>query len=205
MAVILGRKVAMTQAFNENGGLQPITIIQAGPCKVIETKTDEKNGYSSAVVGFDQIEGSKLKNKSLLGKFKKLGVPVFKVIREFRNFTAEQGSDLTVEQFQKGDKLVVSGRSKGKGFQNAIKRYNFSRGRETHGGNFNRAIGGTGMCEFPGRVFKGKKMPGHMGDRNLTQKSVTVVDVIPEENLLLVRGPVMGGKNGLLTIRKAAA
>lgn len=204
MSGILGRKVGMTVKFADNGEQLPVTVIHAGPCKVVSLRTEEKDGYKAAVVGFEQIEGAKVKNRAVLGNFKKAGTPVYKVLKEFRNLEAEAGSDLTVEQFKAGDRLTISGTSRGKGFASAIKRWNFSRGRETHGGNFNRAIGGTGMCEFPGRVFKGKKMPGRMGNDKVTRKNIEVIDVIPEENLLIVKGPITGGENGLLTIQKTA-
>lgn len=199
MGCLLGRKIGMTQAFAEDGGQKPLTVIQAGPCKVLEQKTLDRHGYSAVVVGFEEIEGAKA-NRPSLGRFKKLKTAVFKTIREFRNQDVEASADLNVEQFKPGDRLEIQGVSKGKGFASAIKRWNFSRGRETHGAKFNRAIGGTGGCEFPGRVFKGKKMPGHMGTDKVKLKNVEVVDVIPEENLLVVKGPIPGGHNGLLKI-----
>ena len=201
MGALLGRKVGMTKAFGNDGKYIPVTIVAAGPCKVLKKRTTDKDGYASAVLGFEETEGAKVKNRAKLGMFKALGSSVYRVVREFRSLgEVEAGADLTVEQFSEGDKVVVRGRSKGKGFAGAIKRWGFSRGRETHGGKFIRAIGGTGMCEFPGRVYKGRKMPGHMGDENVMVRPVEVMKVIPEENLLLVKGPLPGGKNGLLRI-----
>lgn len=202
MSAILGRKIGMTVKFDESGEQIPVTVIQAGPCRVLKSKTVENDGYEAAVVGFEEIEGNRLKNQAKLGLFKKLGSPVFRVVREFRNLKAEDGSELSVEQFKAGDLLKVTGTSRGKGWAGAIKKWNFSRGRETHGAKFNRALGGTGMCEFPGRVFKGRKMSGRMGNEKVTQKSVEVVDVIKEDNLLVVKGSIVGGENGLLTIQK---
>lgn len=189
----------MTQSFGSDGKQTPLTVIQAGPCKVIELKTEDRDGYNSAVLGFEEVEGAKA-NRPTLGKFKKLKTPVFKTVREFRNFESEALADLKVDQFNVGDRIEVQGVSKGKGFASAIKRWNFSRGRETHGAKFNRAIGGTGMCEFPGRVFKGKKMPGQMGGATVKLKGVEVIEIIPEDNLLIVKGPIPGGVNGLLKI-----
>lgn len=200
MAGLIGRKIGMTQAYGEDGKYFPVTVIEAGPCKVLKTRTSDKDGYQAAVLGFEETEGAKIKNRSNLGMFKKLGTSVYKIIREFRSLEAEPGADLTVEQFQPGDKLIVRGRSKGKGFAGGIRRHGFSRGRETHGGKFIRAIGSSGMCEFPGRVFKGRKMPGHLGDKNTMTRPVEVLKIVPEENLLLVKGPLPGAKNGLLRI-----
>lgn len=193
----------MTQMFNDDGHLVPLTIIQAGPCKVLKLKEAEKDGYSAAVVGFEETEGSKLRSKAKLGFFKKLGTPVYRVVREFKNFEAEAGQELTVKDFQKGDSLQIQGTSKGKGFAGAIKRWNFARGRETHGGKFNRALGGTGQATEPARVFKGRKMAGQLGGETVSVKSIEVVDTIPEESLLIVKGPVPGAKNGLLRIMKS--
>lgn len=204
MTAILGRKIGMTQSFDQNGKQVPVSIIQAGPCKVLATKSEQDDGYNAGVLGFEQTEGSKVKNKALLGYFKKLGTPVYRVIKEFRDLTAEVGSEISVSDFQAGDRLTVVGVSRGKGWASGIKRWNFSRGRETHGGNYNRSIGSCGMKEYPGRVLKGKKMSGRMGTDQKTVKNILVVDVIAEDNLLIVKGPIVGGENGLLYIQKMA-
>jgi large subunit ribosomal protein L3 len=202
MTAILGRKIGMTVKFDDGGKQVPLTVIQAGPCKVLQQKTAERDGYQAAVIGFEEVEGSKLKNRSLLGMFKKLGTPVYKVVREFRGLDAEAGSDLKVDGFSAGDNLQIEGVSRGKGWASAVKRWHFSTGRNSHGGKFVRALGGTGMCEFPGRVFKGRKMSGRMGGDKVTTRGIEVIDIIPEDNLLIVKGPVVGGENGLLKITK---
>lgn len=202
MSVLLGRKIAMTQSFSEEGTLLPVTVIQAGPCRVLGLRTKEQNGYEAAILGFEQIEGSKLKSKPGLGFFKKLGSPVFKVIREFRGMQAEINQEVSVEAFKAGDLLQIQGMSRGKGWAGAIKRWNFSRGRETHGGKFNRALGSTGNNTWPARTFRGRRMSGRLGYEKVSIKNVEVLSVIPEDNLLIVKGPVPGGENGLLTIKK---
>jgi len=203
MSGILGRKIGMTVNFGVDGEMQAVTVIQAGPCKVLEQRTQEKHSYQAAVIGFEEVEGSRMKKKPRLGFFKKLGTPVYRVVREFRGLEVEPGTDIRVDQFAAGDRLTITGISRGKGWASAIKRWNFSRGRETHGGNFNRAIGSCGMKEFPARTIKGKKMSGRMGSDKITQKSVEVVEILPEDNLLIVRGPVVGGENALLKITKS--
>lgn len=202
MTKILGRKIGMTQSFADEGTLVPCTVIQAGPCKVLQLKTKEKDGYESAVLGFEQVEGTKIKKRALLGYFKKLGTPVYKVVREFPGTEFEAGQDISVEQFQVGDVVEVQGVSRGKGWAGAIKRWNFSRGRETHGGNFNRALGSTGNNTWPARTVLGRKMSGRLGNETVTVKNLEVVAVMPEDNLLVLRGPVPGGENGLLKIIK---
>lgn len=204
MTTLIGRKVGMTQNFGSEGQLTPLTVVQAGPCRVLTYRTQEKDGYEAAVVGFEEVAGSKLtnKNQAELGFFKKLGSPVYRTVREFSQRAAEPGSDLTVEQLQAGDRVEVRAVSKGKGWAGAIRRWNFSRGRETHGGKFNRALGSTGQNTEPARVMKGTKMSGRLGGESIYLRSVVVVDVIPEENLLVLKGPIPGGKGNLITIKK---
>jgi len=204
MTAILGRKIGMTQSYREDGKLLPVTLIEAGPCRVLQQKTVDRDGYQAAVLGFEKVEGSKVKNRGRLGFFKKLGLPVFKIVREFRGIDLEVGKEINVSEFQPGDRITIVGVSRGKGWASGIKRWNFSRGRETHGGNFNRAIGSCGMKEFPGRTIKGKKMSGRMGGNRKTLKNVEVVGTIPEDNILLVKGPVTGGENGLLLIERTS-
>ncbi len=199
MGILLGRKIGMTQAFEEDGAMIPVTVVYAGPCRVLEQKTEEKHGYKASVLGFEEIPGARSR-KPLLGLFKKLQSPVFKFIREFRGTDATAGQDLKVDQFKKGETVSVEGISIGKGWAGVIKKYNFSRGRESHGGNFNRAVGSCGMHTWPARTIPGKKMPGHMGVEKVTLKTVEVVDVIPEENLILLKGPVPGADQALLKI-----
>jgi len=199
MGILLGRKIGMTQAFLEDGELIPVTVIQAGPCRVLELRTKEKNGYQAAILGFEEIPGARSR-KPRLGFFKKLQAPVFKFIREFRDADAPAGQDLKVDQFKKGETVTVEGISIGRGWTSVIKKWNFSRGRETHGGNFNRAPGSIGMHTWPARTLPGKKMSGRMGNEQTTLKSVEVVDIIPAENLILLKGPVPGSDQGLLKI-----
>lgn len=202
MAAILGRKIGMTQAFDSEGGLIPVSVIQAGPCKVLATRVEDKNGYAAAVLGFEEVEGAKVKNKSLLGAFKKWGTPCYKVIREFRGFSTQPGADLSVAQFNPGDILQIEGVTKGHGWTSVIKKYNFGTGRESHGGNCQRKMGSSGMHTWPAHVIKGKKMSGHWGCENVTFKSVEVVKVVPEENLLMVKGPLPGGRLALIKAQK---
>lgn len=199
MGILIGRKIGMTQSFGEDGQMIPVTVIQAGPCRVVEQRSTDKHGYSAAVIAFEEIPGAKAK-KPRLGFFKKLSSPVYRIIREFRDAQGNVGEDLTVAQFTKGETLTVEGISIGKGWASVIKKWNFSRGRESHGGNFNRAPGSIGMHTWPARTLPGKKMSGRMGNEKVTLKSVEVVDVIPEENLLLVKGPVPGVDQALLKI-----
>lgn len=202
MSALIGRKIGMTQVFGPDGEMLPATVIQAGPCRVLKHRTEDKDGYTASVLGFDEVPGAKLKNKSLLGWFKKLKTPAYRFVREFDLIEAEEGSEVTVEQFQKGDFVKLQGISKGKGWAGAIKRWNFSRGRETHGGNFNRALGGTGMNTWPARTYPGRKMSGRLGNETVSLVAVEVIDVMPEDGLLVVKGPVPGSKNGIVKIEK---
>ncbi|TVQ80286.1 MAG: 50S ribosomal protein L3 [Bradymonadales bacterium] len=204
MSALIGRKIAMTQVFGPDGELVPATIIQAGPCRVLEHKTAETAGYESSILGFEEIPGAKLKKKALLGWFKKLKSPAYRVVREFSRVEAEVGSLVGVEQFKAGDSVKIQGVSKGKGWAGAIKRWNFSRGRETHGGNFNRALGGTGMNTWPARTYRGRKMSGRLGNETTSLVAVQVVAVMPEDALLIVKGPVPGCKTGLLKIEMSS-
>lgn len=201
---ILGKKVGMTQIFSENGLSIPVTVIEAGPCTVVQKKTIENDGYKSLKVGFgDAVE--KRMNKPDRGLFAKVKVPVKRFLREFRvedDGKYEVGQEIKVaEMFQAGDKVDVSGVSKGKGFQGVIKRFGQAGGKETHGSMYHRRVGSMGPNTDPGRVFKGKKLPGHMGFENVTIQNLDVVRVDADRNLLLVRGAVPGPKGGLLVIR----
>jgi len=201
MGVILGRKVGMTQGFGPDGELIPVTVIKAGPCKVISTRKNEGDGYTASIVGFEEIEGAKLESKSLLGFFKKMNPACFRVLKEFRDFSAEAGSDLTVAQFAAGETVVVTGTSKGKGMTSVIKKWNFSRGRMSHGGNCKRKVGSIGMHTWPAHVIKGKKMAGRWGNEQVTLRTVEVVKAIPEDNLLLLKGPIPGSPDSLVIVR----
>lgn len=201
---ILGKKVGMTQVFSENGLSVPVTVIEAGPCMVLQKKTIETDGYNSLKVGFEDITEKRL-NKPAKGLFSKVKVSPRRYLKEFRpdnNDKYEVGHDIKVdEMFQTGDKVDVSGVSKGKGFQGTIKRYGQSGGNETHGSMYHRRVGSMGANTSPARVFKGKKLPGHMGAENVTVQNLDVVKVDGERNLLLIKGAVPGPKGGLLIIK----
>lgn len=198
---ILGKKIGMTQTFDEDGNRIPLTLVEAGPCVVLRKRTADKDGYSAIQVGFETIAKRKV-TKPLMGQFGKEGP--FRYIREFRLDQIdgyEVGQQITADVFAKGDLIDVSGTSRGKGFQGTIKRHNFHRGPMTHGSKNKRAPGSIGCSAYPSRVVKGKKLPGQMGNVRATDMRLTVYDVDVEKNLLLVRGAVPGGKNGLLEVR----
>lgn len=205
MKAILGRKIGMTQVFDEEGRVIPVTVIEAGPCWIVQVRSKEKDGYDAVQLGFQEIKKEKNVPKPLLGIFKKAGIPPCRVLREFKMTGFNVGDKITVEMFAKGELVNISGISKGKGFQGVMKRHNFSGGPDSHGSMFNRAPGSIGSSSFPSRVWKGKRMPGHMGNRRVTVKNLTIVDIFPEQNLLLVKGAVPGGENGILEIWKVEA
>ena len=201
---ILATKVGMTQIFNEDGVLTPVTVLQAGPCVVTQVKTVENDGYSAVQVGFvDKRE--KLVNKPLKGMFDKAGVAYKRFVREFRFENAEEYSvkdEIKVDVFAAGDKIDATAISKGKGFQGAIKRHGQSRGPMAHGSKYHRHAGSNGACSDPSKVFKGKGMPGQMGHVKVTVQNLEVVKVDAENNLLLVKGAVPGPKKSLVTIKE---
>ena len=200
---IMGTKIGMTQVFDENGLCIPVTVIEAGPCNVIQMKTVETDGYKAVKIGFSAVAEKKL-NKPEKGLFTKLKVSPKKHIKEFRidDGSFEVGQEIKItDMFQAGDKIDVSGISKGKGFQGTIKRYGQSGGAETHGSMYHRRPGSMGANTSPARVFKGKKLPGHMGVDKITVQNLDVVKVDSERNLLLVRGAVPGPKGNLLSIK----
>ena len=201
---ILATKVGMTQIFNEDGVLTPVTVLQAGPVVVTQVKTVENDGYSAVQVGFaDKRE--KLVNKPLKGHFDKAGVSYKRYIREFKLEDAENyalGQEIKADIFVAGDKIDVTAISKGKGFQGAIKRHGQSRGPMAHGSKYHRHAGSNGACSDPSRVFKGKKMAGHMGNKKVTVQNLEIVKVDAENNLLLVKGAVPGPKKSLVTIKE---
>ncbi|OCL27839.1 50S ribosomal protein L3 [Orenia metallireducens] len=204
MKAILGKKIGMTQIFTENGEVVPVTVVEAGPCTVIQKKTEEVDGYNSVQLGFVDDKENKV-NKPLKGHFDKYGVNPKKYIREFRVEGAEAletGDEVKADVFAEGEKVDVTGISKGKGFAGTVKRWNFNTGPKTHGSRNYRRPGSIGAGSDPARVFKGKKMPGHMGHEQVTVQNLEVVKVDPEKNLLLIKGAVPGPKKGLLTIRQ---
>ena len=201
---ILATKVGMTQIFNEDGVLTPVTVLQAGPVVVTQVKTVENDGYSAVQVGFaDKRE--KLVNKPLKGHFDKAGVSYKRYIREFKLEDAENyalGQEIKADIFVAGDKIDVTAISKGKEFQGAIKRHGQSRGPMAHGSKFHRHAGSNGSSSDPSRVFKGKKMPGQMGNKKVTVQNLEIVRVDAENNLLLVKGAVPGPKKAMVTIKE---
>ena len=201
---ILATKVGMTQIFNDEGGLTPVTVLQAGPCVVTQVKTVENDGYKAVQVGFvDKRE--KLVNKPLKGHFDKAGVSYKRFIREFRFDNAEEYSvkdEIKEDIFAAGDKIDATAISKGKGFQGAIKRLGQSRGPMAHGSKFHRHQGSNGACSDPSRVFKGKGMPGQMGNKQVTVQNLEIVQVDAENNLILVKGAVPGPKKALVTLKE---
>jgi len=201
---ILGKKIGMTQVFSETGLSIPVTVIEAGPCTVLQNKTVENDGYNAVKVGYEKTTEKKL-NKPDKGQFSKAKSAPKKYLKEFRldeSSKFEVGQDIIVgDMFQVGDKVDVSGLSKGKGFQGTIKRYGQKGGPETHGSMYHRRVGSMGSNTSPARVFKGKKLPGHMGVDNVTVQNLDVVRVDNERNLLLIRGAVPGPKGGLIVIK----
>ena len=201
---ILATKVGMTQIFNEDGMLIPVTVLQAGPCVVTQVKTDENDGYTAVQVGFGDIR-EKLVNKPETGHFAKAGVAVKRFVKEFRFENAaeyEVGQEIKADIFAAGDHIDATAVSKGKGFQGAIKRHGQSRGPMTHGSKFHRHAGSNGAASDPSKVFKGKKMPGQMGNKKITVQNLEIVRVDAENNLLLVKGSVPGPKKCLVTIKE---
>lgn len=201
MIGILGKKLGMTQVFTEDGKAYPVTVVEAGPCCVIQVKTLDNDGYEAVKIGFLEVEERKL-NKPLSGVFKKKGIKPFRIMKEFPMNGLTVGEFVTVEKFLKGDKVSVAGISKGKGFQGVMKRHHFSGGPGSHGSTFNRAPGSIGASSFPSRVWKNQGMPGHMGSERITVKNLEIVDVRTNQNLLLVRGAVPGAKGTFLEIKK---
>jgi large subunit ribosomal protein L3 len=199
---ILGRKLGMTQIFDpETGNVDAVTVIEAGPCPVITVRTQAADGYEAVQLAFEPVQDRKL-SKGELGHLKKAGVAGHRHLVEFRGASElQQGETVTVEAFEPGERIKVSGISIGKGFQGTIKRHNFSRGPMSHGSHNIRKPGSVGASATPSRVFKGKKMAGHMGAQRVTQPGLVVHEIDAERNLLLVRGSVPGPKSGLVEIR----
>lgn len=202
MIGILGRKLGMTQVFDESGRMFPVTVVEAGPCCVIQVKTREKDGYEAVKIGFSEIKKEKNINKPMGGIFKKIGVKPYKMLKEFPMGDLKVGELVTVEKFNKGDTISVSGITKGKGFQGVVKRHHYAGGPASHGSMFYRAPGSIGASSYPSRVWKNKGLPGHMGSERTTVKNLKVVDIKAEQNLLLILGAVPGSKGTYLEIRK---
>lgn len=202
---ILGKKLGMTRVFASDGTVVPVTVVQAGPCPVLQIKTQEHEGYDAVQVGYDTLAERKV-TKPERGHQAKAGKGFFRHLREFRLDKAEGyeiGQELTVDMFKPGDKVKVTATSKGKGFQGVMKRHNFSGMGASHGAEkVHRSPGSVGMHTWPGRVFKNMRMAGQMGNERVTYTNVEIVDVRPEENILVLKGQVPGPKDGLVMIRK---
>ncbi|MCK9249589.1 MAG: 50S ribosomal protein L3 [Solirubrobacteraceae bacterium] len=205
MAAILAKKLGMTQLFLEDGTVERVTVLEAGPCPVTGRRTAERDGYQAVQLAFGATKEKHL-TKPELGHLKKAGVAPHRHLVEFRDvdLDVEVGQTVTVDVFEAGQKVKVAGTSKGKGFQGTVKRHGFARGPVTHGSHNTRAPGSIGAAAWPARVFKGIRGPGHMGAERVTQAGLTVVRVDAEENLLIVRGSVPGAKNGLVEVRTDA-
>ncbi|HLS53425.1 MAG TPA: 50S ribosomal protein L3 [Tissierellaceae bacterium] len=204
MKNILGRKIGMTQIFTDNGSVVPVTVVEAGPVVVVQKKTVEKDGYNAIQVGFEDAKENKI-NRPMKGHFDKAEVVYKRHLREFRVENPDDfeiGQEINVDIFQAGDKVDVIGTSKGKGTQGVIKRHGFSLGRATHGSTFHRSPGGLSASASPGRVFKGKRMAGRMGNERVTVQNLEIVRVDADKNLLLIKGAIPGPKKGLVTIKE---
>jgi large subunit ribosomal protein L3 len=202
---ILGKKLGMTQVFLEDGKVVPVTVVEAGPCPVVQKKTVETDGYSAVQVGFGDI-AEKNVNKPRQGHFKKAGIPFKRYLREFRLDDAEGyevGQEIKADIFEPGEKVDVSGVSKGKGFAGVIKRHNQHRGPMSHGSRYHRRPGSMGACSSPSKVFKSKKLPGHMGVQLVTVQNLEVVRVDAERNFMLVKGAFPGARGSLVVIKAA--
>lgn len=200
---IIGRKIGMTQIFDETGRVIPVSVVLAGPCVVVQKKVVEKDGYSAIQVGYEDVREN-LVNKPLKGHFSKSGISAKRFLRELRIEDADKynvGDTLKADVFAIGEKVDVSGISKGKGYQGVIKRWNAHRGPTTHGSKYHRAVGSMGASSYPSRTFKNKKMPGHMGNANVTVQNLQVVRVDAEKNLILIRGGIPGPRKGLVFIK----
>ena len=207
MKGIIGKKVGMTQIFDERGNIIPVTIIKAGPCYVTQVRTAERDGYIAVQLGYEEAKPQRL-TKGQLGHLNRNNLPALRHLREFRlredETDVEEGAEVKVDVFEAGERVDVIGTSKGRGFAGTIKRHNFNRQPKTHGqSDRERAPGSVGMCATPGRTLPGQKMAGHMGDERVTIKNLEVIRVDTENNLLAVRGSIPSAKNGLVMIKSA--
>ena len=205
MAAILARKLGMTQRFRDDGRVERVTVLEAGPCPVTAIRSRDRDGYDAVQLAFGACK-EKVLTKPELGHLKKADASAHRHLAEFRDEAGELslGETITVDVFAAGDKVKISGTSKGKGFQGTIKRHNFKSGPKSHGSHNVRAPGSIGASATPSRVMKGIRGPGHMGNARITQRGLTVVDVVPKQNLLLVRGAVPGAKGGVVEVRTDA-
>nr|WP_320133265.1 50S ribosomal protein L3 [uncultured Holophaga sp.] len=204
---IIGKKLGMTQIFNEKGQIVPVTVIQAGPCVVVQRKTNEKDGYEAIQIGFVDPQGGKRASKAEKGHCEKHGVAPVRVLREIKveaGEAAQEGDSILVTQFEEKAKVHVTGISKGKGFAGVVKRHHFGGGRASHGSMFHRAPGSIGGSSYPSRVWPGMRMGGQMGAEQVTVRNLEIAKVDAENNLLLVKGAVPGPKGGYLVIKQEA-
>ncbi len=202
MPAILAKKLGMTQRFTDEGRVERVTVLEAGPCPVIGIRTHETDGYEAVQLGFGAVREKAL-TRAELGHLKKADAPPLRTLVEFRDEVGEltMGDTVTVENFEVGQVVKVAGTGKGKGFAGTIKRHNFAAGPKSHGSHNVRAPGSIGASATPSRVFKGIKGPGRMGGKRVTQKGLTIVELIPDQNLMLVRGSVPGPKGGTVEVR----
>ena len=204
---MIGKKVGMTQIFDEKGDIIPVTVLEVGPCTVTEVRSKERDGYTAVQLGFGTNKESRF-TRPVLGQFKKRNLPASRHVKEFRVDDAsafQVGQALTVSVFEKGTHVDVQGVTKGRGFQGVVKRYGFVAGHASHGPTFGKQPGSIGASAYPSRVIKGKRLPGRMGGVNLTVKNLEVVGVDAEQNVLLIRGAVPGPSNGLVYVKKREA
>jgi large subunit ribosomal protein L3 len=205
MKGLIGKKLGMTAVYDESGAAVPVTVIEAGPCVVVQRRDNEKDGYSAVQLGFEDQKEQRL-NKPDLGHFKKAGVDAKRVLKEFRvqdDTEISVGDVVNASAFEEVNYVDIVAVGKGRGFQGVVKRHGFGGGRASHGGDWTRGTGSIGMCEFPARVFKGKKMPGQTGARRVTTQNLKIIQVRPEENLILVKGSVPGASGGIVVIKEA--
>lgn len=201
MVGIIGKKLGMTQIYTEDGKACPVTVVEAGPCCVVQVKTLDNDGYEAVKIGFSEVKERKI-TRPLQGVFKKAGVKPYRTVKELSMGGLQVGEFITVERFMKGDRISVSGISKGKGFQGVMKRHNFAGGPGSHGSMFNRAPGSIGASSYPSRVWKNQGMPGHMGSEMVTVRNLEIVDVKTDQNILLIKGAVPGAIGTIVEIKK---
>ncbi|MDH3217693.1 MAG: 50S ribosomal protein L3 [Candidatus Krumholzibacteria bacterium] len=205
MEVLIGKKLGMTQVFEESGSLTPVSVIQAGPCPIVQVKTPDRDGYSAIQIGFGEIRDKRV-SKPLKGHFKAGDVSLCRILKEVRVDDASQfkvGESLDVKIFEGSEKVHVAGEAKGRGFAGTIKRHKFQRGPKTHGSKNIREPGSVGMCATPSRIFKGKRLPGRLGGQRATVKNLRIVQIDPENNLLFVEGAIPGANDGFVFVSKA--
>lgn len=205
MKGLIGKKLGMTSIYDENGLSVPVTVLEAGPCTIIQHKEKDTDGYSSVQLGYEAQKEHRL-NKSAKGHFKKAGVDGYKVLREFRVKSEDEikvGETINTNIFEEIKYVDIISTGKGRGFQGVVKRYDFGGGRASHGGGWLRRPGSIGMCTSPGRVFKGRKMPGHMGGKRVTTQNLKIVEIRSEDHLILVKGSVPGANGSILIIQEA--